>query len=299
MLRAGGIRRDERQIDGSGGRAGEFDLCLFCSFLQTLSRDTVLTQVNPVLLLEAFCNPVDHTLVEVIAAKTGIAVGGKHFEHAIADIQNGNIESTAAQVIHQDLLVAFLIQTIRQRSGRRFIDDTLDIQACDTARILSCLTLAVIEVCRHGNHCFGDFFAQIAFSGFLHLGQDHGTDILRCVFLAINTNLICRTHFTLDGNHRTVRIRHSLTLCHLADQTFAILRKSNNRRGCTAAFRICNHNRLSAFHDGYTAVCSTKVNTNNLCHKAFLLNQSSCIQKSRLIFNVKSICTSVSRQPQP
>ena len=271
MLRAIGVCSDERQVNGSGGGAGQFDLCLFSSFLQTLGSNTVLSEIDAVVALEIVSDPVDDSLVEVIAAQTGVAVGGQHFKYAVADIQDGYIEGAAAQVVHQDLLGAFLVKAVSQGSSCRLVDDTLDVQTGNAACVLGGLTLAVVEVGRHGDDSFCDLFSEIGFSRFLHLAEDHSADVLGSIVFSIDAHFVCRAHFTLDGNHRTVRVGHGLTLCHLADQTLTVFCKSHDRRRCTAAFSVCNHHRLSAFHNGNAAVGCTKVNTNNLRHNVFLL----------------------------
>ena len=114
VLRSGGVRRNERQVDIGGCRAAQFDLGLFSRFLQALGRDLVLFQVNAVFLLELFGNIVNDPLVEVITAKARIAVGAQHFKHAVADVQNAHVEGAAAQVVYQDLLVLFLVKSVSQ-----------------------------------------------------------------------------------------------------------------------------------------------------------------------------------------
>ena len=48
-------------------------------------------------------------MVEIIAAQVRIAVGRFHFEHAVAQLQDRNIERTAAQVEDSDFhVIAFL-----------------------------------------------------------------------------------------------------------------------------------------------------------------------------------------------
>ena len=92
----------------------------------------------------------------------GVAVGGQHFKGLLAvhfiNIDDGDIEGAAAQIVHGNLLLALaLILAVGDGSGRRLVDDALDIEACNAAGILSSLTLAVIEVGRAGDHSLSDF----------------------------------------------------------------------------------------------------------------------------------------------
>ena len=266
MLRSGGVRRNERQVDIGGCRAAQFDLGLFSRFLQALGRDLVLFQVNAVFLLELFGNIVNDPLVEVITAKARIAVGAQHFKHAVADVQNAHVEGAAAQVVYQNLLVLFLVKSVSQRSRRRLVDDTKHFQSGNPAGVFGRLPLAVIEVRGNRNDRLSHFLAEVAFGGFLHLGQDHRADILRRVLFAVDVYLVSGTHFTLDGNHCPFRIGHRLAFCNLADQPFPVFCERNDRRRCPASFRIGDNGGLSALHHGHTAVGGSQVNTDNLAH---------------------------------
>ena len=61
-------------------------------------------QVDVVFLLELGSEVVDDALVEVVAAQTGVAVGGQHLEHAVADLQQAHVERAAAEVVNQNLV---------------------------------------------------------------------------------------------------------------------------------------------------------------------------------------------------
>ena len=82
--------------------------------------------------------------VEVVAAEAGVAVGGQNFDDAVADVQDGDIERAAAQVVDHDLLLGFLIDAVGQRGCGRLVDDTLDFQTRDLAGVLGRLTLGVV-----------------------------------------------------------------------------------------------------------------------------------------------------------
>lgn len=55
---------------------------------------------------------------------------GAHLEDAVVDGEDGNIKGAAAQVKHQNVLLgALLVQTVRDGSRCRLIDDPHDVQA--------------------------------------------------------------------------------------------------------------------------------------------------------------------------
>ena len=268
MLRAVGVRRDERQVDGRAGHAGQLDLGLFGGLLQALRGHFVLAQVHAVLFLELIGQPVDDTLVKVIAAQMRIARSGKHFGDAVAHLDDGDVERTAAKVVDHDLLVVFFVRAVGKSRGRRLVDDALDLQAGDGAGILGGLALAVVEVRRYGDDRLGDLFAQIALGVRFQLGQNHGADLLRGVFLAVDVHFIVRAHMALDGSDGTVGVGDGLALCHLAHQALACFGEAHDGRRGARALGVGDDDGLAALDDGNTAVCGAKVDTNNLAHNS-------------------------------
>ena len=268
MLRAGGVRRDIRQVDGGARHAGQLDLRLLGSFLQTLHGDLIAGEVDALGLLELGNKVIDNALIEIIAAEVGVAVRGKDLDDTVADVQNGDIERAAAQIIDHDLLRGFLIDTVGQCSGRRLVDDTLDLQAGDLACILRGLTLGVVEVSRDGDDRFGHGLAQVSLSIRLQLAQDHCGDLLRGVLLAVDVDLIIGAHVALDRGDRAVCVRNGLTLCDLTDHTLTGLRECNNGRSGAIAFGIRDNDGLAAFHHGDTGIRRAKINTNNFSHNS-------------------------------
>jgi hypothetical protein len=95
----------------------------------------------PCLLLELVGEPVDQALVPVVAAQVRVAVGREHLEHAVADLEDRDVERAAAEVEHRDLLVLLLVEAVGQRRRGRLVDDALDLQARDLARVLGGLAL--------------------------------------------------------------------------------------------------------------------------------------------------------------
>jgi len=140
------IGRDVRQIDLGMLAGRQFDLGALGPFTQPLQGQRIVLQVKTLVFLEFRDQVVNHPLVEILAAQEGIAIGREHFELVFAihigDFDDGNVKRTTAKVINGDfLLTAFLVQTIGQGGGGGFVDDALDGQAGDFARILGGLAL--------------------------------------------------------------------------------------------------------------------------------------------------------------
>ena len=125
-------------------------------------------------------------MVKVFTAQECVTVGGEHFELFFAvnvsDFDDRHVKRTATQVVHSNLAIAFFgfVQTEGQCSCGWFVDDALDIQACDAARIFGGLALRVVEIRWNGDDGFSHFFAKIVFSGLFHLAQNFSADLWRC-----------------------------------------------------------------------------------------------------------------------
>ena len=84
-------------------------------------------QVNALVAFKFIAQPVNNPLVKIIAAQMGIAGGRFNLEGTFAYIQDGDIESAAAEVINCDDFIFLFIQSISQRSCGRLIDDSQHI----------------------------------------------------------------------------------------------------------------------------------------------------------------------------
>ncbi len=219
----------------------------------------------------------------------GVTIGGEHLEDTTAQLEDGDIEGTAAEVIHRDLhVLVLLVQAIGQGSGRRLVDDTLDIQSRDAAGLLGGLTLGVGEVGRDGDDRFGHVLTEVLLGRLLHLLENHGGDLLRRIELAVDVHaggvvlaadhlvrhpgdflshtVIGLAHEPLDGEHGVVRVGDGLALGRVADLALTAVGESDDGRGGALSLVIDNDGRLVAFHHGHARVRGSKVDSDNLSH---------------------------------
>jgi hypothetical protein len=289
----------------------QLDLGLFRRFLQALQRQHVVLQVDALFLLELGDDVVDQALVEVLAAEEGVAVGGQHFELVLAvdrgDLDDGDVEGAAAEVIHRDLAVAFLlVHAEGQRGGGRLVDDALDVEAGDAAGVLGGLALAVVEVGGHGDHGLGDFLAEVVFGGLLHLAQHFGGNLRRRHLVAARLDpgvaivglddleghqVDVLLHFllfeaaadqALDREQGVLGVGHRLALGRGAAQDLAVVGIGHDGRRGARAFRVLDDLGLAAFHDGDAAVGGAEVDADDLAHDFSFI--SSLLPALRRIF---------------
>ncbi len=269
MLRSFRRSRDERQVDIRGHSAGKLLLRLLRRLLQSLHGHLVTGQIHALRLLELSQHPLNDLIVKIIAAQAGIAIGRQNLDDPIPNLNDRDIKSTAAQIIHHDLLLFLIVKPISQRRRRRLIDNPLHIQPRDLTRVLSSLALRIIKIRRNRDNGLAHFLSQITLRVRLQLLQNHSRNLLRGILLPVNRTSVIRPHIPLNRSNGLLRIRDSLTLSRLPHQSLPSLRKSHHRRRSPRPLRIGNDSRLPALHNRHTAIRCPQVNPNNLAHSKY------------------------------
>src|SRR5258705_10955760 len=109
MFRSRSISSNERQINVSLDRRRKFDLCLLGSFSEALQGLAILAQIDSLVTLELFNQPVDYSLIKVVASQVRIPGRAFHFKDTIAYFKNGNVKGSPTEVENENRLVLFLI----------------------------------------------------------------------------------------------------------------------------------------------------------------------------------------------
>ena len=282
------IGGQEGEVDfGLQGRA-ELDLGFFGGLLQALDDHFVAGYINALVSFELGHKVIDDALVDVVAAQMGVAIGRNNLDHVFTHLQDRDVEGAAAEVVDRDDLVCFLLKAVCQGRCRRFIDDAFDFQAGDGARVLGGLSLAVVEVSRHGDDRIFDFFAQVVFGGSLELLQDFCADFRRAQDFALNFHLDVvvfalhdlvghqadfftdflkfSAHEPLDGEDSVLWVGHRLSSGYLTDQDFAVFLIGHHRRRGAVALFVGDNFGCVAFHDGHHGVCGAQVDPDAFAH---------------------------------
>ena len=293
MLRARSCGRYVGQVDFRFGRRRQLHFGFLGSLFQALEGHCIFAQVEAFVFTgERLGQEVDNYLVEVVATKVGVAVGAQHLEYAVAELQNGDVERTAAKVIHGNLLVLmFLVEAVRQCGRGGFVDDALHVEAGNGAGFFGGLALSIVEVSRHRNNGFRHGLAEVVFGGLLHLLQYHRRNLLRRILPVANLHCYrvvgtahqlvryvfgflshfaeAAAHEALDALQRIGGVGNCLALSRVTylPLALAVVEERHDRWRGAAAFAVRNHHRLVAFHNGYARVGGAEVNTNYFAHQ--------------------------------
>ena len=75
--------------------------------------------------------------VDVVAAEPRVAVGREHLEDARVQLEDGNVERAAAEIVDRDLrALAEPVQAVGERGGGRLVDDALDVKPASSPALL-------------------------------------------------------------------------------------------------------------------------------------------------------------------
>ena len=219
----------------------------------------------------------------------GVTVRRKHLEHAITQLEDGNVVCTTTQIEDHNLLIGcFFVHTVGQSRGGGLVDDAFDFEASDFASFFGGLALGVVEVCRDGDDRAGHFRTEVIFRRLLHFLKGHGADFLwrvqpvvdfdaRRVVVSFDHlvrhpadfrfHFIKRvSHETLDAENRFLRVGDGLALGRFAHLALTAVDEGDDGRRRALSFRVCNDHRFVALHDGDAAVGGTQINSNDFTH---------------------------------
>src|SRR5215211_3549814 len=280
---------DERQVYRGARRGGELPLGLLGRLDEPLGRHLVLREVYALGPSELRDHPLDDLGVEVVTTEVVVAARGLDLEDPLAELEDRDVERPATQVEDEDGLVLLLVQPVGQGRRSRLVDDPLDVEPGDAARVLGRLALGILEVGRNRDDRLGDLLTQILLGIPLELLQDHGRDLRRRVLLLVYLDpdvpagagldlvtyppslfldvAVAPTHEALDRVDGALRVRHSLPSRQLPDQTLPtppVERYYRGRRPLPLGVR--DHYRIATLQYRHTTVGGTQVYANALGH---------------------------------
>ena len=191
-----------------------------------------------------------------------------------------------------------LVEAEGEGGRGRLVDDALDLEAGDLARVLGRLALRVVEIGRHRDDGLGDRLAEIVLGGLLHLLEDEGGDFLGAVALAGDIDadvgavvddvvrhelalvadlLVPAPHEALDGVDRVLGVGDHLVLRRLADHALALGRKAYDGGSSALALGVGDYDGLPAFHYSHAGIGGAEIDPDYSTHtiRSFLIRVSN------------------------
>merc|ERR1719186_692428 len=147
-----------------------------------------------------------------------------------------------------------LVQPIGNGGSGGLINYSKHIHARNYSSILGSLALGVVEVSRHSNDRILNLRAKVCFRGLLHLGKDHGRDLLRGELLGLV--LVLHLQLGLGGVDR------HLVLGGVSYQPLGVS-EGHVRGGGPITLVISNNFNLPVLEHTHTRVGGPQVNTNS------------------------------------
>lgn len=166
-------------------------LSFFALSTQTAHSTSISADVNTWFLLEVCNTVVYESVVKVFTSQVSISVCCFDLKNTIFNSQKWDIKSATTKIKDKNVAFTFtfLIETVSNSCGSWLIDNTLNIEARNSASILCSLSLRVIEVGWNSDDCVFDSLSKISFCNFFHFEENHGWDFFSLEFLSFSLEL--------------------------------------------------------------------------------------------------------------
>jgi hypothetical protein len=117
-------------------------------------------------------DPLGDDPIDVVAAEGRVARGREDLEHVAREIEERDVERSAAEVVDADLLGLGDRLTIGERRGGRLVEDTHHLETGELAGDLGRCALQIVEVRRDGDDRAIDGLAERLLGDRLRPAQD-------------------------------------------------------------------------------------------------------------------------------
>jgi hypothetical protein len=97
---------DEGQIDRGRKRRGKLALGPLDLVLEAAERQVVFAQIDTVGFLEAVGDVIDDGHIQVVAPEAAVAGRQDDLEGVVVDVENGEVEGAAAEIVNRDGFLA-------------------------------------------------------------------------------------------------------------------------------------------------------------------------------------------------
>src|SRR5690606_39080310 len=110
---------------------------------------------------DTLADMVEENLVEVVAAEMVVAVGCEDLENVAGDLQDRDVEGSAAEIEDSIRAGALAAEAVRERGGGWFINNAEDFEAGHFGRGFCRSALLVVEVRGDRDDGLADLLAEV------------------------------------------------------------------------------------------------------------------------------------------
>ena len=182
-------------LDGGLGDGRERSLGSLTGGPKTTERTRVVGDVVLGLALELGLEVLEQGVVEVLTTEMGVTSGGLDGEDLSLDGEQRDIERSSSEIEDEDvsLVLGLLVETVGNGGGGGLVDDSENLKTGNGSGVLGGETLGVVEVGGDAGISKGwglmvvgnsrndgllDSLTELGLGNLLHLGEDHGGDLL-------------------------------------------------------------------------------------------------------------------------
>src|ERR1700730_14471774 len=102
----------------------------------------------------------------------GISVGRLDLDDAFSNLEDRDVEGSAAEVIHGNCLVLLLVESVGKRSRCGFVDDSENVEVGNPSSVFGGLPLGIVEVGWNGDHRVCHLSAEVSLCRFFQLPEN-------------------------------------------------------------------------------------------------------------------------------
>src|SRR6266404_1130730 len=136
-------------------------------FAKLLGQFAVRREINFIVLENQLVDKSLEKIVDVIAAKVRVTVGGKNLENVAFgggdELEDGNVEGAAAEIVDGDFAALLFVQAVGEGRGSWFVDEAENFEAGNFTGVLGSLALSIIEIRGNGDDSAVDGLAEMGF----------------------------------------------------------------------------------------------------------------------------------------
>ena len=189
-----------------------------------------------------------------------IAVGGEHFEDAVLEFEDRDVEGAATEIVDGYGAGLTFVEAIGEGGGGWFVDETEYFETGDASGVFGGLALRVVEVCGDRNDGLGDRLTEEGLGVALELEQDTGTSFgwsdRSIANLERSGGLI---HEALGGIERCIAVRSEAGSGGIAGHIAAIFEQRDHAGHNAGIVRSRDDVRSGEIHEGGQTVGCAKV----------------------------------------